>query len=70
MNRPVADILRILAAGGGVVLDGTMPTTDLIRVISQAGPESHIVIRNTAAKSTDDLVQIAECARGRVVFEP
>ena len=70
MNRPIADILRIVAAGGGVVLDGTVPTPDLIRVVSQAGPESHIVIRDTATRSTDDLVQIAERARGRVIFEP
>jgi hypothetical protein len=70
MNRPIADILRIVAAGGGVFLDGTMPTTDLVRVVSQAGSEAHIVIRNTATKSTDDLVQSAERAWGRVVFEP
>ena len=69
MNRPIADILRIVAAGGGVVLDGTMPTADLVRIVSQAGSEAHIVIRNTAQKSTDDLVKIAESSRGRVTFE-
>jgi hypothetical protein len=69
MSKPLADIIRILAAGGGVSLDSAMPTPDLIRIAANAGPETTIIVRNAALKPTDDLVKISESARGCVLFE-
>ena len=68
-SKPVADILRIVAAGGGVILDGATPTADIIRIAASAGPETTIIVRDAALKPTDDLVKISESARGRVLFE-
>ncbi len=69
MSKPLADILRILAAGGGVSLDSATPTADLIRIAANAGPETTIIVRNAALKPTDELAKIAQNARGSVLFE-
>ena len=69
MSKSLTDILRIVAAGGGVSLDSATPTADLILIAAAAGPETTIIVRNAALTPTDELVKISESARGRVVFE-
>ena len=69
MSTPTADILRIVAAGGGVILDSSTSTDDLIRIAASAGPETTIIVRNATRKPTDELVKICESTRGRVLFE-
>ena len=64
-------LVRIVANGGGVIIDGSKFTLDgLLQVASNAaGKGSHVIIRNPGLIVPDDLVRIATNARGAVIFD-
>lgn len=64
-------LIRIVANGGGPVIDGSsMVTEDLVRIAANAaGKESHVVVGNVGARSIDELVRIASNGQGAVIFD-
>lgn len=65
------DIVKIVAAGGGIILDTKFKTqADLVRIAAASrkkGPK--IVLRNLTDRSADDLVVIAAAGQGAVIFD-
>lgn len=70
-KRTVNDLIRIAAAGGGLVLEGAhLSPNDLIRIAAAARTkDARILITGVATKSTDDLVRIGAAGNGCVQFE-
>lgn len=64
-------IVRVVANGGGVIIDGSKFRTDgLVQIATNAaGKGSHVIIRNPNGFSLDDLVRIAANGRGAVIFD-
>ena len=67
----VDDIVRILAANGGVIISAEGQTvSDLVRISATASTyENKVVIRNAGALRTDELVRIASAGRGHTILE-
>lgn len=63
-------ILKIVEAGGGVIIDGDKLTDQLIKLAS-AGAKSNamIIIKGSDSKLTDQLIKIAKAGKGRVIFD-
>ncbi len=71
MERSIDDLVKILLAGGGLVLDaGKMSTDDLLK-LADASVESDesVTLRNVSDKSTEELANIATQGEGNIVFE-
>jgi hypothetical protein len=71
MNRSAEDLAKIMAAGGGLILDGQTRSTDELIAVVHAAVEhdSLLTIKNVGGKSTDELIKIAAASDGAVVFE-
>ncbi len=70
MSKPTTDLVRIAAAGGGMILSASKPTSDLVRICATAsGKGASITILNADSKSTTDLVRIAAAGSGCVTFD-
>jgi DNA replication protein len=69
--RLTDDLIRIVAAGGGVRLDaGARMTDDLIRIAAAAkNGGARLYLVGMSARLTDDLVRISTAGKGSVVFE-
>ncbi len=65
------ELFKIVAAGGGLVLEAGRRTTDELIGISAAAKRSGaiVVFRNMAMRKTDSLVKIAAAGKGKVIFE-
>lgn len=65
------NLVRIAAAGGGIILDcGTMTTDSLVRIAAAAANSgSKIILTNLGKKTTDNLVRIAAAGKGNVVLD-
>ena len=66
-------IIRIVAAGGGVIIDlkkqSLLPDT-LVRIAAVAGSSgANVTIKNHDALLPDTLIRIAAAGRGNIVFE-
>lgn len=71
MTKMTKQILRIVAAGGGVILNAQEKTTpQLVQIASAAaGSGATVILKNADTKTTEQLVQIATAGNGRVIFE-
>ena len=71
MNRSAEDLVKIAAAGGGLILNGEMqPTDELIKTATAAGESDvTLTITNVGGKNTDELIKIAAAGDGSVIFE-
>ena len=71
MDRSTDDLVKIAAAGGGLILDGETKSTDELIQIASAAAESEglVTISNVGEKNTDELIQIAAAGDGSVIFE-
>lgn len=68
--KSTADIVRIVSHGGGVIVDSSKATDDLVRIASQAATSgATVIIRGAGNKSMDDLVRIASHGKGKVIME-
>lgn len=65
------ELVKIAAAGGGLVVEAGRRTTEELMRISAAAKHSGatVVFRNVAMRKTDALVRIAGAGKGRVIFE-
>ena len=64
------ELVKIVAAGGGLVVEGGRRTTDELVKIAAAARHSgaYIVFKNTAMRKTDALIKIAAAGKGKVIF--
>jgi DNA replication protein len=71
MQKPAADIIRILLVGGSVRLDAAQYSTeDLIRIVMTACDKAaRIHIFNSDSKSIEDLIRVATVGKDCVMFE-
>jgi hypothetical protein len=71
MSKTPDQLINILAAGGGLILDAATRAPDqLIRMATAAGGSgATLVLRNADYRAADQLVTIAAAGRGRVIFE-
>lgn len=69
--RPIDDLIRIAAAGGGFTLTASLkPTDDLIRIAAAASNKGSCVkFVGLSLRPTDDLIRIAAAGKGCVVLE-
>lgn len=70
MNRTTDDLVRIVTAGAGLILDADTKSTEELTKIARAATESEamLIIRNVGNKTTDELVEIAGACED-IVFE-
>lgn len=69
--RATADLIRIVAAGGGLRLPAMQRTTDdLVRIAAAAALSgSRVFLLGMSPRATDDLIRIGAAGKGNVVFE-
>jgi len=65
------ELVKIVAAGGGLVFEPGRRTTDELTRIAAAAKHSGatVVLRNMAVRKTDALIKIASAGKGKVIFE-
>ena len=71
MSKMTDQIVRIVAAGGGVIVNGKGKMSDqLVRIASAAKSSgATVIIKNADAKMSDQLVRIASAGGGNVIFD-
>lgn len=71
MVLTVDQIVRVVAAGGGININAQGKTVDqVVRIAAAASTrQARIVIRNTAFFTVDQLVRIAAAGKGCVFFD-
>lgn len=69
-SRLTDDLIRIVAAGGGVCIDAkSRLTDDLIRIAAAAKSSgAHVTFEGMSARLTDDLIRISAAGKGHVVL--
>ena len=64
------DLAKIVSYGGGIVIDSSLPTDSLVKIVSQArSAGSTVVIKSAERKSPEELKRIASYGRGCVIFD-
>lgn len=71
LNLPTNDLIRLVAAGGGLTVSArNFVVEDLIRIASAAANKrSRIVITDANAATVDNLIRIAAAGGGTVEFQ-
>lgn len=71
MPKTTDQLVRIIAAGGGMRIDANSKTIDQLVRMAAAGAkrQSQLVIINAQSKTTDQLVRIAAAGDGCVFFD-
>lgn len=69
-NRELSEIVRIVAAGGGFLMDGSNRSTeDLVRIAAASRSRgARLQIAGLEHRPTLELVRIAAAGSGNVVF--
>ncbi len=69
-TRPIGDVVRIAAAGGGFTMDaGVKQTNDLVRIAAAASSNgARIRFTGLEVRPIDELVRIAAAGGGAVEF--
>jgi DNA replication protein len=65
------ELVKIVAAGGGLAVEAGRRTTDELVKIAAAARQSGatVVFKNAAVRKTDALMKIAAAGKGKVIFE-
>lgn len=70
MSKMTDQIIQIVAAGGGVIVDASKMTDQLIQIASTASRSgSLVIVKGAGKKMTDQLIQVASAGKGRVIFD-
>jgi hypothetical protein len=71
MSKTPEQLINILRAGGGLILDAATRLPDQLTQMAAAaaGSGATLVLRNADYRAPDDLINIAAAGRGRVIFE-
>lgn len=72
VGRDIADLVRIVAEGGSLVLEaGARPTEELLRIAEAAANSgARVDLRGLGNRPTDELVLIARTGKGAIIFTP
>ena len=63
-------LLEILSAGGGIIIDASKTTEQLVRLAAAAAHAGALmIVKNAGTKTTQQLVEIAASGKGRVIFD-
>ncbi len=69
MNRPVDDLVRVVAAGGGItVASAARSTADLVKISAAGGGRARIRVVMTRNLTTEEMIEVAAAGRGSVEF--
>jgi hypothetical protein len=71
MSKTTDSLVRIAAAGGGMIIDCKGKTTDsLVRIAAATNQKgSKVIVTNLGSKTTDSLVRIGAAGQGNVIFD-
>jgi len=71
MGKTTESLVRIAAAGGGLIIDCKSKTTDsLVRIAAATkGKGSKVIMTNLKNKTTDSLVRIGAAGNGNVILD-
>jgi hypothetical protein len=68
-TRPIADLVQIVANGGGLDLQaGNLSTVELVQLARNTLEKSTVILRGLNSRPTDELVQISRNSTGSVIF--
>jgi len=71
MAKTTDQLVRIVSAGGGLIIDGESKITDQLVNIASASSQSNskIIITNISPKTSDQLVRIESAGKGNVILD-
>ncbi len=71
MSKMTEQIIQVIQAGGGVVIDAKSKMTEQLVEIASAAAQANVVVilKNSESKMTEHLVRIAQAGKGKVLFE-
>ena len=71
MSKTTDSLVRIAAAGGGMIIDCKGKKTDSLDRIAAATNQkgSKVIMTNLGSKTTDSLVRIGAAGQGNVIFD-
>lgn len=71
MKLSIDQIVRIVAAGGGLTIDASDKSVDqVVRIAAAASTQqASLVIRHTQNYSVEQLIRVAAAGKGCVVFD-
>ncbi|WP_437550998.1 hypothetical protein WME97_08435 [Sorangium sp. So ce367] len=69
-SKMTDQIVRVVAAGGGVIVDADKMSDQLVAIAGAAAQSGGVVIvKGASRKTTDQLMRIANAGQGRVIFD-
>ena len=71
MVKRTDDLVRIAAAGGGLVINGNMRRTDeLVRIAAAASRHgARLRLKGLTIRPVEELIKIAAAGKGSVIFD-
>jgi len=70
MAKTTEQLLQIVTAGGGIIIDGSQPIDELVQIAAAAsGSGATVIIKNADTKTTHRLTEISAAGRGNVILE-
>ena len=68
--KTIDQIVKIVAAGSGVIVDASMTTDQLVKIAAVAAKSGAlVVVKGADSKLNDQLVKIAVVGHSRVIFD-
>jgi DNA replication protein len=66
----IIDVVKLVAAGGGIDMDATARSTDELVQIAEAASarQPKVILRGVKGRPVDDLIKIAAAGKGCVIF--
>jgi hypothetical protein len=69
-GKYTSEIVSIVSAGGGVIIDGDKYTSQLVTIATAAAKSgARVIIKGSSQKYASQLVSIATAGKGRVIFD-
>ena len=70
MGKTAEQLIQIVAAGGGVIIDGSQTINELVQIAAAAsGSGATVIIKNADAQTTRRLTEISAAGRGNVILD-
>ena len=70
MAKTTEQIIQIVSAGGGVIIDGSQPIDELVQIAAAAsGSGATVIIKNADEKTTLRLTEIGAAGQGNVILD-
>lgn len=66
--KTTSSIETIVRAGGSVIIDSSIMTTSIEKIVRAASPTSQIIIKNADKMMVSSIEKIAKAANGKTVI--